>query len=204
MRAVRALFSPFNMVAGLVLAAVLLLQLVVGRPDAPQVSAELTKTTEAPQSVAVNLHFPDQSLRKDTLEVRRVSVGGSEAPFKELASRALEAWASGPTGGGLRLIPPNSEEPTVIVRYGAAYVSLPLSWRNLGGGSELEWWTICGIVDTLTDLKPGDVKSSDPGITTVLFLMNGMNNSIRGVTGAETLAGHVDLSLPFTKSVCAT
>ncbi|HEX2864949.1 MAG TPA: hypothetical protein VHN99_10310 [Deinococcales bacterium] len=195
MTTLRAFLSPFNVIAAGLLVAVLVLQSLLGRPDAP--INQLPREGGKPTTVTVALHYPTAALDRETAPNATVGLPSADTSLDAAATLVAARWLKGAQGGGAtpRLLPVTATAPTIVVRYGTAYVNLPENWRGLGGGSEVEWWTVCGLANTLFGLQgPTPDGGEPPRIASVLYLIGGQ--------AAGTLAGHVDLSQPFTPAVC--
>jgi Sporulation and spore germination len=128
----------------------------------------------------LNLLFPDSG-QGWISEIRTIPGGGSER--EELRQCLLELIA-GPEKGGIPLFPSAVELDDVFIDgKGIAYIDLHFdgSYLNLGGVLA-EMQTIDALVKSLT--------ANFPSIFAIQILVNGRVS--------ETLAGHIDVSKPFT------
>ena len=128
----------------------------------------------------VKIYYPDESGNKLVAVERKIEIGNVKekysAAVNELIKQPQEKYLSG-------IFPKNAKLIDVKVENGTAYVNFDKSViTNFVGGSTGEEFLVGSVVDTLTEF---------PEIKQVKFLIDGKE--------IETLAGHVDLSVPIKR-----
>ncbi len=135
---------------------------------------------KAAQIMEVKIYYPDESGNKLVAVERKIEIGNVKekysAAVNELIKQPQEKYLSG-------IFPKNAKLIDVKVENGTAYVNFDKSViTNFVGGSTGEEFLVGSVVDTLTEF---------PEIKQVKFLIDGKE--------IETLAGHVDLSVPIKR-----
>ena len=178
----RALFSPFNVIALIVLGLVYGADRWVRRPPTPPTPPELRQTLK---TVSVNLYFATPDMGAYFTQPREVEVQDNLP--QEVGQAALKAWTAGPrdaSGKGLAVVPAGSPAPRLWTRGAHYYVDLPSSYTTLNYGATGERMLLCSLTQTLLAVRGQDVR----------FLVNGQD--------ATTLLGHMDLRAPYTRADC--
>lgn len=136
------------------------------------------KTPQKEALKEINVFFSDEEGLHIKAEKRRVRKASLDAEVKE----ALEALIEGPRSGlasaipeGTRLLGVKVKGPTAFIDFSSEII------KNHPGGSSGELQTIYSIIDT--------VALNFPAIKEVQILVEGKKE--------ETLAGHIDISLPL-------
>ncbi|MBI5587837.1 MAG: GerMN domain-containing protein [Deltaproteobacteria bacterium] len=141
--------------------------------------ARVKPSTAPVHSRTVNLYFSDD----EGLHLKAEKRGIKKGPLETEAAEAAEALLEGPKNGGLaraipegtRLLGVRVKDSTAILNFSSEIV------KNHPGGTSGEMQTIYSIIDTLT--------LNFPEIKAVQILVEGKK--------VETLAGHIDTSLPL-------
>src|SRR5262245_21397083 len=152
---------------------------VLAIPPAVSASAPLRK---------VKLFFPS-SKQDSILEVEERDIRSSELPSEE-AKQIVSELINGSRGGRLPALPPEARLRELFVTpQGLAVVDLSQEASSRHpGGLAMELGSIYSVVNSLTQ--------NVSRIGRVQILIEGAE--------AETLAGHVDLSLPFKEDLSMT
>jgi spore germination protein GerM len=172
-------------VVGIALVAVALVLVLwerEGSEDLEQGGAIEEELGRGVQSVVVV--FADPSASRLVEEQREIEVPEDKAMR---ARRILEELARGPSGGGsVRALPAGTEIRSVVFNdRGGAFVDFTRELvENHPGGSTGELLTIKSVVQTLA--------RNFPEVREVTFLVEGRE--------IETIAGHIDATVPFTVS----
>lgn len=181
-RVLRALLSPFNVIAALLAllayGASLWVQRPLAVPSPPEVRQSLS-------TVSVNLFFATPEMDAYFKQARSLEVHDNLP--QQLAQASLKAWVEGPQdagGRGLAVVPAGSEVPRVWSRGQHYIVDLPQSYSALNYGASGERMLLCSITQTLLAVRGQDVQ----------FLVGGK--------AASTLLGHMDLRTPYTRADC--
>jgi hypothetical protein len=150
-----------------------------GAPEEPPPPA----TQADPRKIHVNLFYVSES-GLELLPVGRDLPYG--ATLGEQARRVVEAQIAAPPEGQVSAIPAQTTVHAVyLAANGECYVDLgPEIVTHLTGGSLNEALAVYAIVNALTNLN---------GVTSVQILIDGKE--------VDTLAGHVDLRRPLTKTL---
>lgn len=135
--------------------------------------------TKANNKVEVSLYFSDQN--GDYLQVEKREI----AMVPGLARATVQELIAGPkTKGLLRTMPEGAKLLDINVEKGLCRVDLSKEFKdNHWGGSSGEILTVYSLVDTLTQFS---------SIDKVEILVEGQK--------VETLAGHMDLSIPVIRN----
>jgi germination protein M len=138
-----------------------------------------TTTTQSVKKTEIEVYFGNSQGDKIVKEMRSVNASSN------LPKTAMEQLVAGPESkDSISTIPDGTKILNVDVIKGVAYANFSgeLSTKHWGGAA-MEALTIQSIVDTLAQFD---------GVDKVKILLDG--------SPAETIAGHVDTSQPFTKS----
>jgi len=129
---------------------------------------------------SVTLVFADRSATGMVEEHREIAVPQDRA---ERAKRVLDELAAGPREAGVRTLPYGTRVLSVFFDdRGGVFVDFSRELvDNHPGGSTGELFTIRSVVQTLA--------ANFPDIESVRFLVGGQE--------VETIAGHIDASVPF-------
>lgn len=144
---------------------------------------KVTTTTQPAKKVEIELYFGNNQGDKIVKEMRSVN------ETSNLPKAAMEQLIAGPESKDLiDTIPEGTKILNVDIIKGVAYAnfSSELSTKHWGG-SAMEALTIQSIVDTLSQFN---------GVKQVKILLDG--------SPADTIAGHIDVSQPFTKKSADT
>jgi germination protein M len=150
------------------------------RPPQVPVAEDETRTTRAlPQIREVDLYFADVTGRRLSIERREVTGENRE----DLYARVMEELVNGPEDPiRLRTLPVTTQVRTVYYRDGTVWVDLDSAVRDEHpGGTWTEVLAVYSVVNTLTE------NFSD--VQWVQILIEGDEH--------DTLAGHVDISVPL-------
>lgn len=156
---------------------------VAVNPIEEKQTPKTTTTTQPVKKTEIELYFGNNQGDKIVKEMRSVNTSSN------LPKTALEQLVAGPESKDLiSTIPEGTRILNIDVIKGVAYAnfSSELSTRHWGG-SAMEALTIQSIVDTLTQFD---------GVEKVKILLDG--------SPAETIAGHIDTSQPFTRGSADT
>jgi len=176
----RRLFSLFNVLALLALAAAAYAYQVVQRPAELPTPPKLELLER--HGVKLKVYYSDQQVK--TLKPVDRTVQVVEENPTSLAQAALNAWAQGPQQGeALAVVPAGTDAPRVYVRGKHYYVDLLPAYGKLNYGSSGEWMLVCTMTRTLLERGGDDVS----------FLLGGKT--------VDTL-GHIDLRRAFTRADC--
>ncbi|MFC6590999.1 GerMN domain-containing protein [Deinococcus lacus] len=183
MMVLRSLFSFFNVVALLLLAAAYFGLQWVSKP--PQAAAAPHYSLSEREPVKFIVYFTDSGVQELRPESRSVPVVAGESNLLGTAQAALTVWAAGPTqDGSVAVVPQGLPTPEVWMRGEHYYVSLPGAYRKIGYGVSGEHMMLCSLTRTLLEKNGLDVT----------FLVDRKN--------VETL-GALDLREPFHRQDCA-
>jgi spore germination protein GerM len=139
---------------------------------------KVTTTTQPAKKVEIELYFGNNQGDKIIKEMRSVKANSN------LPKAAMEQLIAGPESKDLiDTIPEGTKILNVDIIKGVAYANFSneLSTKHWGG-SAMEALTIQSIVDTLSQFN---------GVAQVKIMLDG--------SPADTIAGHIDISQPFTK-----
>ncbi len=178
----RALLSPFNVIALIVLALVYGADKVVKRPPVVAAPPEVRQTLK---QAKVSVYYVTPDMSAYFTQPREVDVQDNLP--QEVGQASVRAWVAGPQGASgkaLAVVPADSDVPRVWARGEHYYVDLPQSYTNLNYGATGERMLLCSLTQTLLAVRGQDVR----------FLVNGQD--------ATTLLGHMDLRSPYTKADC--
>jgi spore germination protein GerM len=165
-----------------VVAGVLLFALRERRPEEALPEGGVLAEDVGPGVQTVVLVFGDRSASRLVEERREIVVPDDRS---ERARRILEALAEGPSeSGAVRTLPEGTKVRKVVFDgTGGAYVDFSRELvDNHPGGSTGELFTIRSVVQTLA--------RNFPDVETVRFLVEGKE--------IETIAGHIDASVPMS------
>lgn len=183
--AVLALFSVYSLLSG----QFAWRELRQVRTEVRELREETAVVRERQESIGrevenlgtpVTLYFLRETQTTLQLGTERRRVFGSDLPFL-----ALTELMRGPSpGSDLRpILPRDTVVNSVKIRGGVAYADLGGGVTRLNVGSEGEAMVVAAIVNTLTQF---------PGVNRVQILVGGAR--------VESLAGHVDVSVPLTRN----
>ena len=179
--------TPFNVVAVIAVAGLLLVRLVQERPVSTPIDPSILEFEQGPRKaeVPLRLYFASPDAQSFAIETRGVPVSGSA--LADRASAAVNAWIAGPTSqGALPLVAvQNLPEPTIFAKAGTVYIDLPKRWATNQLGTAGEFLMICGLANTVLELD---------GAKAVQYLLDGKPT--------ETIGGHVETTEPFTLKTC--
>lgn len=181
-RVLRALLSPFNVIAALLALLTYGASLWAQRPPATPAPPEVRQSL---RDVNAELFFASPDMEGYFKQSRRLQVHDNLP--QQLAQASLQAWVEGPqdaAGRGLAVVPAGSEVPQVWVRAAHYLVNLPKSYSSLNYGASGERMLLCSLTQTLLAVRGQDVQ----------FLVDGQ--------AASTLLGHMDLRSPYTRADC--
>ncbi len=178
------LFTPFNIIAALLVAAVIGVRFMQALP--PQIpiddSVQPRPVVGAAQ-VSLRLHFAQADTRGWGIETRNVTVTPDTSTGR--ANAVLREWMSGPKLAGLIPLANNLPMPKVFVRRETVYVDAPIAWTKKQIGSAGELLLYCGIANSLLELE---------GFTKIQFLLEGQI--------ADSIGGHMVTRHPLQKKTC--
>lgn len=187
LRFLRLFVTPFNVIAALLLAGVLVVRTVQAGPGQSTIDPALLEPARGPRPVAQTVRLYLAAKDEDNsylVETRRVSLP-VDTPTQR-AEAAARLWSTGPRpAGALKLLPAGDDVPAVLVRRDLAVLDLPASWREVGGGSAGELLVLCGLARTVLEFAQ---------LARVQYTVGGRP--------AGTLAGHVAVDRPFTIAGC--
>ena len=185
MRASRVL-TPFNVIAALLLAAVLAVRWAQARPAALAIDPAILAFERGPQGVELplRLYFANPNGQDFAVESRTASLEGGG--LADQAALAVREWIAGPRAqGALPLVPNDIASPTVFARRDTIVIDLPRAWANVRLGSAGELLMLCGLANGVLELK---------GVSAVQYLLEG--------AVVESVGGHVLTREPFTVKTC--
>ena len=136
-----------------------------------------TTINNTSEKVSITLYYPDNNASKLVAETRTVQKD------KEPAKKALEELIAGPKNTNLiSVIPKNTKVNSLNIKDGVCYVDFSKEITTITG-STTERFVVKSIVNTLAEYD---------SIDKVQILVDGKKT--------ETLAGHVDISSPLSRS----